>query len=183
MQIKSAIVLFAVAIGCLSGTSAGAQILVTYGPHSSLDPMTGSATAPLTLTVKRYPNGTNPPQPDTFTTTVTAKDTDEWAAFATNPLQKKFVVTTSLTITSETIEYAPFSGPRLRGNTDGLFTWDFVYVGLVAQNNWPGNNPGAPLKVFHNTFRIKDNQIGLLFDPDVVVTQSIIRPAIPPILP
>lgn len=141
MSFKSFATVSLGAFALLIGSKVQAQEVIVYLPYSSSDPMTASAAAPITLSVKRYPNNTPPasiPGPDTHDTIVTGKDTDEYGIPGTTPLQKIKVNTVTLTCTAVSIQRTPTSGPVLRGiQGDGSFIWDFVYTGVVMPNTWP----------------------------------------------
>lgn len=85
------------------------NVPTSYIPHSSISAISGSASAPITLTIKRKLQDDTqlPPAPDTFNFAVTGKDLDTWIA-QVGGTQSQFNDT--LFITSGTEDY-PITGP------------------------------------------------------------------------
>ena len=127
-------------------------------PFSADPAITGSASAPITVTVKRRPlqqtvPPTLDPSPDIFPFTVTGKDLDTWQAIdggARSQVSDDVVCT----ITNE--EFPTISGPNKRGvGTDGTVTFDFIIEGLVVSGE--KQKKPVPTKVYINTYRLSDN--------------------------
>jgi hypothetical protein len=166
-------------LSVLVATPLRAQTVI-YTPFNNDTPMTGSASAPVTVTITRYDAShmgqpgypTQPPPGAPFTFAITQTDLDTYVESVSLTKIKKPDITCKITIGS--VQY-PTGTPTLRGSSpDGsTITWDIAGFGPVVPT-------GVPVfgAVDYNVYTLSNNRpVGdVLLDTDYTVTQNILVP-------